>query len=99
MENCCKEQFKKNPRSEEDIQNLKNRLNRISGQINGVTKMLDENRYCGDILIQIAAIEKGLEAVGYLILENHMKTCVKDDILSGDDKTIDEALDLMKKLK
>ena len=53
MENCCHEKSKRTPRDDELLKNIKQRMNRISGQVNGINKMLDENRYCGDILIQI----------------------------------------------
>ena len=49
---------KHTPRSEEELRLLRNRLNRMVGQLNGIRRMLDENRYCGDILIQIASVEK-----------------------------------------
>lgn len=100
MENCphC-ERHKHSPRSEEEIKSLKSRLNRLVGQLNGISKMLDENRYCGDILIQIAACERALQEVGYLILEKHMETCVSEDIKDGKDGVIPETMDLIRKLK
>ena len=51
---------KKTPRSEAELKSLKNRLNRISGQLAGIGRMLDDNRYCGDILTQVAAVESAL---------------------------------------
>ena len=64
-EQChCRE--KHTPRSEEAQRQLQNRLNRMIGQLNGMKKMLDENRYCGDILIQIAAVERLCKALGIL---------------------------------
>ena len=90
---------KHTPRDAEALKQLKNRLNRISGQLNGISRMLDENRYCGDILIQIAAIERALQAFGYIVLEEHMATCMVEDIRSGNTQTIDEVVDLVKKLK
>lgn len=99
-ENCpaC-HRHKHTPRDEAQLRQLKNRLNRISGQLSGIGKMLDENRYCGDILIQIAAIEKALQAFGYIILQEHMNTCMVEDIRSGNTEVIGEAIDLIKKLK
>lgn len=97
MEHC--EMHKKNPRSEEMIASLTSRLNRISGQINGVTKMIQENRYCHDVLIQIAAIESALKEVGYIILEDHMLSCVVDDIKNDNTTSLKEALEISKKLK
>ncbi len=97
MENCP--HCKKDPRSEEMINNLKTRLKRISGQINGVSQMIDDNRYCGDILIQVAAIESALKEVGYIILKDHLYTCVSDDIKNNDFSSLEEALEISKKLK
>jgi len=90
---------KRTPRDEAELKQLKNRLSRMAGQLNGIGKMLDENRYCGDILIQIAAIEKALQSFGYIILKEHMETCMVEDIQGGDTSVVDEALDLIKKLK
>ena len=90
---------KHRPRSEEEIRQLKNRLNRMSGQLGGIGRMLDENRYCGDILIQIAAIEKALQAFGYIVLKDHMQSCMAEEILAGNTAVIDEAVELVKKLK
>ena len=90
---------KHTPRNEEQMKDLKIRLNRINGQINGVSKMIDENRYCSDILMQIAAIEKALEQVGYIVLKEHLESCVVDDIKKDDLSSLDEAIELMKKLK
>lgn len=97
MENCPR--CKKDPRPEELVSNLQKRLKKISGQINGVSKMVDENRYCGDILIQIAAIESALKEVGYIILKDHMYTCVSSDIKDGNFSSLEEALEISKKLK
>ena len=97
MENCP--HCKKDPRPEELVSNLQKRLKKISGQINGISKMVDENRYCGDILIQIAAIESALKEVGYIILKDHMYTCVSSDIKDGNFSSLEEALEISKKLK
>ena len=93
---CCQ---KKNPRDEEMTKNLKTRINRIIGQLNGVNKMLDDNRYCHDILIQIAAVESALKEVGFIILQDHMMTCVSDDIKNNDYQSLIDALEITKKLK
>ena len=96
---CCCCNTKKTPRSEELVSNINNRINRIIGQLNGIKSMVDQNRYCGDVLTQIAAVESALSSLGYIILDEHMKTCVVDDIKDGKKETLDELLDLMKKLK
>ena len=61
--------------------------------------MLDDNRYCGDILIQVAAVESAMQSFGYLILQEHMKTCMTEEIQNGNTEVVDEVLELMKKLK
>ena len=68
-------------------------------QLGGIKNMLDDNRYCGDILIQLAAAQNALRNVGYIILEEHMETCVAEGIKNGDDEVIAEAVELIKKLK
>lgn len=97
-ENCCCH-FKKTPRSEENSKHIKNRINRIIGQLNGIQKMIDENRYCGDIINQISAVESALQSIGYIVLEEHMQTCVIEEIKNGNNDIVNEALNLMKKLK
>ena len=94
----CSCRFKDKPRSEELQANLKARLNRIAGQVNGVKNMIDDNRYCGDILVQLSAIESALKSVERLVLQNHLETCVVDEIRSGNDDIVQEAMDLIKRV-
>lgn len=94
---CC--HLKSTPREDRKLKQLKNRLSRIAGQLNGIGRMLDENRYCGDILIQVAAVESALQAFGHLILQEHMETCVVEEIQRGNTAVVEEAVELMKKLK
>ena len=60
----------------QDRKQLKSRLNRISGQVAGIQRMLDEDRYCVDILHQIAAVRSALDALGIELLANHVESCV-----------------------
>ena len=99
MEKDCCARYKKTPRSEEQLKTLRNRMNRIAGQVAGIQRMLDDNRYCGDILTQIAAVESALQSVGYLVLQEHMRSCVAEGVREGRDEMLDEAIELMKKLK
>lgn len=99
MEKDCCARYKKTPRSEEQLKTLRNRMNRITGQVAGIQRMLDDNRYCGDILTQIAAVESALQSVGYLVLQEHMRSCVAEGVREGRDEMLDEAVELMKKLK
>lgn len=95
----CGPHHKATPRSEKELRQLQNRLKRMIGQLNGISKMLDDNRYCGDILIQVAAVESALQSFGYLVLQDHLKTCVVEEIQKGNTKILDEAVELIKKLK
>ncbi len=61
--------------------------------------MIDDNRYCGDILTQISAVESALENLGYIILQEHMETCVSEKIRRNDDEIIAETMRLIKNLK
>lgn len=97
QEECC--HSKHTPRDSAKQRKLQNRLNRMIGQLNGIHKMLDENRYCGDILTQIAAVESALQNLGYEILQEHMETCVVEEIQKGNVEIVEEAVMLMKKLK
>ena len=81
---------KRKVRDEKEHKSLINRLNRIEGQIRGVKSMVDEDRYCVDILTQVSAIQSALNAFNKNILANHIKTCVVEDIRAGNDETIDE---------
>ena len=83
----------------EELKALKNRLNRITGQLNGIGKMLDENRYCGDILIQVAAVESALQSLAYRLLQEHMESCVVEEVMKGNLSVIEETVELVKKLK
>jgi len=93
------ERHRHTPRSEAELKQLKNRLNRMAGQLNGIGRMLDENRYCGDILIQISAVERALQNFGYQVLKSHMENCVAEEVRAGNPDIMDETLELMKKLK
>lgn len=90
---------RRTPRSDAELKQLKNRLNRMTGQLAGIGRMLDENRYCGDILIQVSAVEKALQNFGYMVLKSHLEACVAEELRQGNDAILDETVELMKKLK
>ncbi len=94
---CC--HHKNTPRDPGELRQLQNRLKRMMGQLGGISKMLEDNRYCGDILIQVAAVESALQSFGYLVLQDHLETCVVEEIQKGNTQVVDEALELIKKLK
>src|SRR5690625_2402048 len=85
------------PRTENEKKAVNNRLKRIEGQVRGLQKMVEEDRYCIDILIQISAINAALKKVGFEVAERHVKHCVKDAIQSNDgNEAIEELMSVMK---
>lgn len=98
MDNKLCNCHKTKQRSEEEFTSLSNRLNRIEGQVRGLKKMLENDTYCADILIQVSAVQAALNAFNRELLSNHIHTCVADDIRGGKDETIDELVLLLQKL-
>lgn len=92
---CCQ---KTKDRSEKEYKDLVNRLSRIEGQIRGVKRMLDENAYCTDILMQVSAVNAALNSFNKVLLANHIKTCVTNDIRDGKEGTVDELVVTLQKL-
>jgi len=87
------------PRTDEEKQAAVNRLKRIEGQVRGIQKMIEEDRYCVDILVQISAINAALKKVGFSIVERHTKHCVSSAVKSGaGDEAIEELMEVMKQL-
>ena len=68
------------------------RLRKIAGQVAALERMVDEDRYCVDVLLQVAAVRGALDKVGKLLLEGHVETCVTDAIRSGRARDRDEKL-------
>lgn len=97
MNNECACRYKETPRDDEFKASLQRRLNRAIGQLGGVKAMIDDNRYCGDVLLQLSAAEKAVHRVSELILENHMQTCVVEEVRKGNDEIVDEAMELIRK--
>ncbi len=85
-------------RTEEEKCNYIKRLNRIEGQVRGISKMISEDRHCDDILIQISAVNSAVKSLGQELLLNHMKTCMIDDINNKNYETIDEVMDFCRRL-
>ncbi|MCI6537076.1 metal-sensing transcriptional repressor [Eubacterium sp.] len=92
---CC---HKKKERDEKEYKDLMNRLSRIEGQVRGVKGMLERDAYCVDILTQVAAINAALNSFNKVLLANHIKTCVVENVRNGDDSVIDELVTTMQKL-
>ncbi len=93
------EVIKKTVRSELEKKTINNRLNRISGQIKGIQKMIAEDRYCDDVLIQLSAVDKSIKSLANHILENHMYNCVLNDIEKGNLEIIDEVVNLFRRFQ
>ena len=89
---------KKKERSEKEYKDLVNRLNRIEGQIRGIKRMVESDTYCTDILIQVSAVNAALNSFNKVLLANHIRTCVADDIRAGKEETIDELVVTLQKL-
>ncbi|MGM9879032.1 MAG: metal-sensing transcriptional repressor [Bacilli bacterium] len=85
-------------RSCEEKGNYVKRLNRIEGQVRGISKMIGDDRHCDDILIQISAVNNAIKSLGQEILLNHMKTCMIDDINNKNYETIDEVMELCRRM-
>lgn len=93
--NCDKKTIR-----DQELKNIYlNHLSRIEGQVKGIKKMVESDRYCVDILIQLSAIEKSIKSLSSEILNKHLNTCVKDAVENGDKKIIDEILNLFKRYK
>ena len=85
-------------RSEEEYKKLLNRLNRIEGQIRGIRAMVEDNRYCTDILTQSAAVSAAIEAFNRELLDSHIRTCVAENLRAGNDDVVEELLHTLHKL-
>jgi DNA-binding FrmR family transcriptional regulator len=83
----------------QDKEKLQNRLRRIEGQVRGVQRMVDEEKYCVDILTQIGSIVSATEQVGLLLLKDHVEHCVRESVEKGEDadEKIEELTDAVER--
>ncbi len=86
-------------RPEDVKKTINTRLNRIDGQIHGIKKMVEEDRYCDDILIQLSAVNKSIKSLANYILENHMYNCILSDIEKGNVEIVDEVVTLFRRFQ
>ena len=93
---CCSGKHKE--RQEKEKKDLMNRLKRIEGQVRGIENMLEKDAYCTDILIQVSAVNAALNSFNKVLLANHIRTCVAEDIRAGKEETIDELVATLQKL-
>lgn len=98
MQKQCCHIAKTKKRSETEYRSLINRLSRIEGQVRGIRKMVEQDAYCTDILIQVSAVNAALNAFNKELLANHIRTCVAEDIRNGNDETIDALVDTLQKV-
>ena len=92
----CSEKTK--DRTGKEYKDMINRLSRIEGQVRGSKKMVENNAYCPDILIQVSAVNAALNSFNKVLLANHIRTCVSEDIRAGKDETVDELVTTLQKL-
>ena len=92
---CC---HKKKERPEKEYKDLIHRLNRIEGQVRGIKGMVEKDAYCPEILVQVSAVNAALNSFNKVLLANHIRTCVAEDIREGKDETIDELVKVLQKL-
>lgn len=95
-ENTCCDRVKH--RSEKERRDLTIRLSRIEGQVRGIKSMVEEERYCVDILNQVSAIQAALNSFSKELLANHIHSCVVADIRAGKDEVVDELCETIKKM-
>ncbi len=93
----CPCRHKTTPRSGQMQADLQKRLNRVIGQLNGVKSMIDDNRYCGDVLVQLSAAESAIRSISAIVMQNHLETCVVEQIQEGNTEAIDEVMQLVKR--
>ncbi len=101
--NCCRNNddkiiLKRTYRTRDEKRYFEKRLNIIEGQIRGIKQMINDDRYCNDVLIQISAIINSLKSLENNMLEKHLKKCVCEGIKNGNEDIVDEVLNLVKKL-
>lgn len=97
-EKVCGCSGKTTNRSEEERKKLIHRLNRIEGQIRGIRKMVENDVYCADILIQSAAVNAAVNSFNKDLIANHIRGCVAKNIREGNDEVIDELVATLQKL-
>jgi DNA-binding FrmR family transcriptional regulator len=91
---CCRKKI----RDDKERRDLMNRLKRIEGQVRGLQRMLEEDAYCPDILTQASAVSSAINSFCRVLLANHLRTCVVEDIRAGHDEVVDELTDTLQKL-
>ena len=97
-EKCCCAAGRKKKRTQEEQRALITRLKKAEGQIRGIQRMVENEAYCPDILIQVSAVTSALNSFNKELLSCHIRSCVTEDIRSGDEEAIDEFVKVLLKL-
>lgn len=98
MYEVCKMCKKNKHRSCEEKKNIIKRLNVIEGQIRGIKQMVEDDRYCSEVIMQLSASMHSLKSLGNNILTSHMKSCMVDNIKNNNLEIIDEVITLVEKI-
>ena len=96
---CCCENKKLTERSDDSKKKLVTRINKLTGQLNGIKKMIEEYRYCDDILIQLSAVDKSIKSLANVILDEHVHSCLIENIQNGNTEVVDEIVDLFRRFQ
>ncbi len=97
-QNVRSEAVKHKQRDADERRDLITRLSRIEGQVRGIKAMVEDDRYCVDIVTQVSAVQAALNGFNKELLARHIKTCVSEDIRDGRKEAVDELCELLKKL-
>ena len=97
--NKCMKCNKSTHRSDEEKKKIIKRLNIIEGQIRGIKQMIEDDRYCDDVLTQMSAINKSIESLENSILESHIRNCIAKEIKTENLDIITEVMELFKRLR
>ncbi len=95
---ACEHCNRSKHRTDEEKKYLRTRLNTIEGQVRGVSKMIEEDKYCHDVLTQLLAINKSIRSLSNDILKDHLSTCVVNDIQCNHLEAVDEVMQLVERL-
>ncbi len=99
MDCCNNKDIKIKVRTEEEKKAMTSRINKITGQLNGIKEMILNDRYCDDVLIQLSAVDKSIKSLANLILDKHMHSCLIENIKEGNYEVVDEIVDLFKRFQ
>ena len=97
---CCNTKNEKiKLKTEKEKKNIITRINKITGQMNGIKEMILNDRYCDDVLIQLSAIDKSIKSLANFILDKHMHSCLIENINNGNYEVVDEIVELFKRFQ